>query len=62
MIMVFNATFNDISAILWQSVLLGEETGVPKEYHQPAASHWQTLSYNVVLSTPWPDRDSHSQL
>ena len=27
--MVFNATFNNISVILWQSVLLVEETGVP---------------------------------
>jgi hypothetical protein len=25
--MVFNATFNNISVILWQSVLLVEETG-----------------------------------
>jgi hypothetical protein len=38
-LMVFNATFNNISAILWQSVLLVEETGVPGENHQPAASH-----------------------
>ena len=37
--MVFNATFNNISAILWQSVLLVEETRVPGENHQPAASH-----------------------
>jgi hypothetical protein len=29
--MVFNATFNNISAISWQSVLLMEETGVPGE-------------------------------
>jgi hypothetical protein len=29
--MVFNATFNNISAIPWQSVLLVEETGVPGE-------------------------------
>jgi hypothetical protein len=29
--MVFNATFNNISAILWQSVLLVEETGWPGE-------------------------------
>jgi hypothetical protein len=29
--MVLNATFNNISAILWQSVLLVEETGVPGE-------------------------------
>ena len=26
---VFNATFNTVSVILWQSVLLVEETGVP---------------------------------
>jgi hypothetical protein len=30
-VMVFNATFNNISAILWPSVLLAEETGVPRE-------------------------------
>jgi len=29
--MVFNATFNNISAILWWSVLLVEETEVPKK-------------------------------
>jgi hypothetical protein len=29
--MVFNATFNNISAISWQSVLLVEETGVPEK-------------------------------
>jgi hypothetical protein len=28
--MVFNATFNNISAISWRSVLLVEETGVPR--------------------------------
>jgi hypothetical protein len=28
---VFNATFNNISATSWQSVLLVEETGVPNE-------------------------------
>ena len=31
MVMVFNATFNNISVISWQSVLLVEETGVLKE-------------------------------
>ena len=30
---VFNATFNDTSVILWQSILLLEETGVPRENH-----------------------------
>ena len=45
----FNATFNNISAISWQPVLLMEETGVPSEKnHRPATSHWQTLSHNVV--------------
>ena len=29
--MVFNATFNNISVILWWSVLLVEETGLPDE-------------------------------
>ena len=41
-----------ISVILWQTVLLVEETGVPREIHRPVASHWQTLSHNVVLRTP----------
>ena len=50
--MVFNATFNNISVILWRSVLLVEQTEVPGENHRPTASHWQTLSYNVVSSTP----------
>jgi hypothetical protein len=30
-VMVFNATFNNISVISWQSVLLVGETGVPIE-------------------------------
>jgi hypothetical protein len=32
-VMVVNATFNNISVILWQLVLLVEETGVPEENH-----------------------------
>jgi hypothetical protein len=32
--MVFNATFNNISAISWRSVLLVEETGIPREIHR----------------------------
>jgi hypothetical protein len=32
-LMVFNATFNNISVISWRSVLLVEETGVPGENH-----------------------------
>jgi hypothetical protein len=58
--MVFNATFNNILDISWRSVLLVEQTGVHRENHRPAASHWQTLSHNVVLSTPRHERDSNS--
>jgi hypothetical protein len=50
--MVFNATFNSISAISWQSVLMVKETGVPGENHRPVTSHLQTLSHNIVSSTP----------
>ena len=32
-VMVLNATVNDISVILWRSVLLVEETGVRGENH-----------------------------
>ena len=35
-VMVFNATFKNISIISWRSVLLVEETGVPGEIHRPA--------------------------
>jgi hypothetical protein len=59
--MVFNATFNNISVISWGSVLLVEETGVPGENHRPVASQWQTLSHNVVSSTPHHEQDSNSQ-
>ena len=47
--MVFNASFNIISIILWRSVLLVEETIVN---HRPVATHWQTVSHNVVSNTP----------
>ena len=44
--MVFNATFNNISVILWRSVLLVEETGGPGENNTCRKS--LTLSHNVV--------------
>jgi hypothetical protein len=59
--MMFSATFNNISAISWLSVVLVEETRVPGENHQPVASHQQTLSHKVVLSTPPHERNSNSQ-
>jgi hypothetical protein len=59
LVMVFNATFNNILVMSWQSVLLVEETG---ENNRPVPSHWQTLSHNVVSSTPRHERGSNSQL
>ena len=41
--MVFNATFNNISVISWQSVLLVEEIRVPGENHKPVQA--STLTY-----------------
>jgi hypothetical protein len=38
-LVVFNATFNNISVISWRSLLLVEETGESGENHQPVASH-----------------------
>jgi hypothetical protein len=57
--MTFNATFNNISVITWPSVLLVEETGVPGENHQTVENHCQTLSHNVVSSTPRHEQDSN---
>jgi len=37
--------------ISWWPVLSVEETGVPGKHHWPSASHWQTLSHNVVSKT-----------
>ena len=48
--MVFKATLNNISVILWQSVLLVEETVEPGENHRPVANHWQTLFYALIIN------------
>jgi hypothetical protein len=40
--------------ILWRSVLFVK---VPGENHQPATIHRQTLSHNVVSSTPRHQQD-----
>ena len=56
-LMVSNATFNNIAVILWQSVLLVEETRDPRENYR----HWQTFSHKFVLSTPRHQWDSNSQ-
>jgi hypothetical protein len=48
-LMVLNATFNNISVISWQSVLLVEETWVPSENHWPSASHYKL--HHIMLYT-----------
>lgn len=50
-----------MSAISCRSVLLVEEIGIPGEIQQPVTSHKQTLSQNVVSSTPRHDPDSNSR-
>jgi hypothetical protein len=47
-LVVFNATFNNISVISGRSVLLVEETGGPEENHRIVVNHSQILSHNVV--------------
>jgi hypothetical protein len=42
----FQQHFNYIMAISF----IGD--GVPRENYRPVVSHWQTLSHNVVSSTP----------
>ena len=57
---MFNATFNNISAIPWRSVLLVEETGVFGENHRPAQVTdklyhkmvYQVHTVNVTLNLP----------
>ncbi len=49
--MVFKTTFNNISVISWQSVLLVEETRVPGETTDLPQVR-QSLSHNAVWSTP----------
>ena len=60
---VFNVTFsNNISVISWWSVLLGKETRVREDNHRHTTIHWQTLSHNVVSSTPRHEQSLNSQL
>jgi hypothetical protein len=38
-LMVLNVTFNNISVISWRSILLVDETEVPRENNRLVASH-----------------------
>ena len=58
-VVVFYATFNNISVRSWQSVLFVEETGGPGDNYRPVATDLQTLSHTVVSSAP---RHSKSEI
>jgi len=45
---MFNATFNNISAISWRSALLVEETRVPEENHRDLSKVTDKL-YQIML-------------
>ena len=49
-LMVFSATFNNISVISYLSVFFidGGNREYPKKTHRPVSSHWQTLLHNAV--------------
>ena len=42
-VMVINATFNNVSAMSWQSAFLVEEAGMPWENHRSVAIHWTNV-------------------
>ena len=46
-----NISYRGCQFYWWRKPEYPEETGVSWENHCPVASHWQTLSYNVVSST-----------
>ena len=50
MFMMFNATFNNISAISWRSVLLVTEIGIPRD---------NLIAQLVVNPTIMPSRPQH---
>jgi len=60
-VMVFNTTFNNISVISGQSLLLVEETGVPVENHWPAAKSLTNFITLCCIEYTSPEWDLNSQ-
>jgi hypothetical protein len=54
--MVFNVTFNSIAVISWQSVLLVEETGVPRE--NPDLLESDKFHHKKLYRIPLHEQDS----
>jgi hypothetical protein len=59
--MVFNTTFNNISVISWQSVLLVGKIWVPGEISDLPQVTDKQLSHNVVSNTPRHEWNSNAQ-
>ena len=59
--MVFNSTFNNISVISWQSILLVEKTEHPEKNTDLPQVTDKLRSNNAVLSTPHHEWDLNSQ-
>jgi len=52
--MVFNATFNNSSAISWRSVLLVEETRVPGENYRQNFFTYSCIEKGIITYTFGP--------
>ena len=65
MVVVFNATFNNISILSWaggQFYWWRKPEYLENTTDLPQVMYCQTLSHNVALSTPRHERDFNSQL
>ena len=51
---MLNATFSNISAILWRPVLVVEEAGVPGENHRPLHGQATGKLYHLQLRVECP--------